>query len=147
MNKIENTSSSSKVIIRLISWVISIALIICLVLLMLLLQNSDYTREDSSTIRKVDLVVALPPPPPPIQVVKTQKSTNIPTINVIGAGEGPSINYSNKANLGQINLKKVELPEFDIQALDFRKTIAVDFGIVEVQSLDSIPKIISSKYF
>lgn len=132
---------------KIIPWLISLLLVLCLILLMLYLQQGDYTKEDTVTVRKVDVALPLPPPPPPpMELEQTQSESEAASIDLIGMGAGPVLDYSQKPKVAQLKLAKVDLPKFDVNSLDLSKTIAVDFALIEVKSLDQLPKIISSRY-
>ncbi|TPH18662.1 hypothetical protein EPA86_02335 [Litorilituus lipolyticus] len=128
-------------------WLISLLLVLLLVLLMLYLQQGDFTNEEVVTVRKVDVALPLPPPPPPpIEMEQSQSESDAASIDLIGMGAGPVLDYSKKPKVAQLKLTNVQLPEFDVNSLDLSKTIAVDFALIEVKSLDQLPEIISSRY-
>jgi thiol-disulfide isomerase/thioredoxin len=133
--------------IKLIPWILSLLIVLTLVMGMLHLQNKDVEQEETVTVRKIDVALPLPPPPPPpIQLEQSQTESNTASIDLMGMGAGPVLDYSKKPKVAKLKLAKVKLPKFDINSLDLSKTIAVDFALIEVKSLDQLPKIISSRY-
>lgn len=146
---IHNVTSNHflRIVKKGVPWLISLLLVLSLVLLMLYLQQGDFTKEEVVTVRKVDVALPLPPPPPPpIEMEQSQSESDAASIDLIGMGAGPVLDYSKKPKVAQLKLTNVQLPEFDVNSLDLSKTIAVDFALIEVKSLDQLPEIISSRY-
>jgi hypothetical protein len=75
-----------------------------------------------------------------------ESESSAASIDLMGMGAGPAIDYSKKPKVAKLKLAKVKLPKFDINSIDLGKTISVDFALIEVKSLDQLPKIISSQY-
>lgn len=125
-------------------WIFSASMIFALLGLMLSLQNVNKPEEDSVIVRKVDTTLPPPPPPPPpIEIEQVETESEAPTIDLIGLGNGPSMRYSDTPTLGKINIEKVKRPEFNLDSLNFTKTISLDFPVIEAKSLDQLPRVIS----
>lgn len=139
-----STSPHGNVIQRLLPWLFS-ALIVAFVMLISLFFNREATnKSEEMTIRKID--VALPPPPPPempnIQSSSSDSAT--PTIDLLGQPSTASFAFSKKTQLPLDLIERIENPKFDVSKLDLSQTLALDFPVVEVKQLDSIPKAIST---
>jgi hypothetical protein len=136
-----------RLLLKIIPWVFSVLLVLALVIAMVYLQKSDFEQEETVTLRKVDIALPLPPPPPPpVEMEQLESESNALSVDLMGMGSGPTIDYAKKPKVAQLKLAKVKLPTFDVNSIDLSKTISVDFALVEVKSLDQIPKIISSRY-
>lgn len=126
-------------------WFVSAVIVMLVVSFSLLVKGDLDQKEDDVTVRKID--VALPPPPPPEPPVKPRTSPSnspSPSVDLLGQSNGPAFEFSPKAELSLDNLEKVEAPEFDTSKLDLRKTLSLDFPIVEVKQLDEVPHAIST---
>lgn len=131
--------------IRLLPWLISVILVVLFTLAMLLLQVAGEKPADQVTVRKIDVALPPPPPPPPpLELQKPQSNTPAPTMDFIGMGDGPAMNYSVKPELGMENLEKIKPPKFDPESLDIQKTLSFSFPLIEVEKLDNIPRAVSS---
>lgn len=145
-----NNSRSSWSLRRLTGLVLpllsAMVLIALLSVLMLSTQGNLDPQDDTVTVRKIDLALPLPPPPPPpIEIQREQSESSSPNINLIGMGNGPALNYSDTPTLSMTHIEKVEKPEFDLASLDLRKTLELDFPVVDVKNLDEVPRAISYK--
>lgn len=130
-----------------LAWVLSGLLVALLIFAMLALQGVEPQPEDQVTVRRVDVALPPPPPPPPpppIQVPKTDAFESTPSINVAGLGSGPGLRYSDMPELVMDNLNRVDMPKFDVNSLNMAQTLSVDFPVLEVKNLDSIPRAVSS---
>lgn len=138
----------NRLLMKILPWIIALILVIALVLAMLILQKKNFQQEEIVTIRKINvaLPLPLPPPPPPIELKESRPKSSTPTINLVGLGDGPAMKYSDLPSLGQRAKIKVLQPKFDLNSLDLRKTLSLDFPVVEVKNLDRIPTVVSSKY-
>ena len=131
----------------LLIWLLAIMLALFLVGVLLLLQQTVLAPEDEVIVRKVDVALPPPPaPPPPLKMQQPDVSSPTPSINVIGLGGGPSINFASMPSLGLTNLEKVEKPAFDLDSLSIRQAMSVNFPIIEMKDLDKRPRLISSQY-
>ena len=132
---------------QLLPWLLSLIAVIFLIFTMLFMKGETLLREESVTVRNIK--VALPPPPDPPPPLKTQPpeadSPN-PTVDLIGPANGPSLSYSSNPKLTMLSLEKIKQPEFDRNSLDLKRTLSVDFPVLEVQELDKIPRLVSSSY-
>lgn len=134
-------------LLKVLPWLFSVLLVIALVMVMVFLQSNEFKQEETVTVRKIDVALPLPPPPPPpVEMEQIESESNAPSIDLIGMGAGPKMDYSKKPEVAKLKVAKVELPKFDINSIDLSKTIAVDFTLIEVKRLDQVPKIISSRY-
>lgn len=132
--------------IKILPWLLSFILVLLLALAMVFIEDNGINeKDDTLTVRNID--VALPPPPPPPPPVKTQPTESeslTPSINLIGQSSGPALNYSDNPKLTLLNLEKVEKPDFDTNSLDLRKALTVDFPLFEVNELDKVPRLVST---
>ena len=130
-----------------LNWLLAIILALSLVGVLLLLQKALLQPTDEVIVRKVDIALPPPPaPPPPIKMQQPQLSSTTPSINVIGLGGGPSMNFASVPSLGLSNLEKVEQPKFDLNSLSIRQAMSVNFPLLEVKDLDKRPRLVSSQY-
>ncbi len=135
-----------RVLLKVLPWIFSVLIVLALLMAMVYLQSNDFEQEETVTVRKVDVALPLPPPPPPVEMEQIESESNAASIDLMGLGGGPTLDYSKKPKVAKLNLAKVKLPKYDINSIDLGKTIAVDFALIEVKSLDQVPKIISSRY-
>lgn len=135
-----------RLLLKLLPWMFSVLLVLALVMAMVYLQKDDFEQEETVTVRKIDIALPLPPPPPPVEMEQIESESNAASIDLMGMGAGPVLDYSKKPKIAKLKLSKIKLPKFDIQSIDLAKTIDVDFALIEVKSLDQLPKIISSRY-
>lgn len=129
----------------MLSWLSSFLLTFSLLLLILLVKIAPQREPDTVTVRKVD--VAAPPPPerPPPMIQQQQSATTpTPSMDLLGVGEGPPLAYSANPGLTLDNLVRIEKPEFDKNTFDLSSNLSVDFPMVEVEELDSIPRLLSN---
>jgi hypothetical protein len=137
----------TRVLLKVIPWLFSVLLVASLVMVMVYLQKTDFEQEEIVTVRKIDMALPLPPPPPPsVEMEQIESESNALSIDLLGMGSGPTIDYAQKPKIAKLKLATVKLPKFDVNSMDLSKTIAVDFALIEVKVLDQIPKIISSRY-
>ncbi|MDN4503649.1 hypothetical protein QX776_14645 [Alteromonadaceae bacterium BrNp21-10] len=130
-----------------LSWLLALILALLFVGMLLLLQQTVFEPQNEATIRKVDVVLPPPPPPPPpLEMQQPQASPESPSINVIGLGGGPTMNFATTPSLGLDNLEKADLPKFDINSLSVRQSMSVDFPLMEVTDLDKRPRLVSSEF-
>ncbi len=115
-------------------------------LLVLLFPERMAPRDDEVVVRKVDLHLPPPPePPPPVQQTPDASQPEAASINLAGLGSAVELQYSDKPKINTVPVDKVEQPEFDMNAMEMRKTLSVQFPVVGVKSLDNMPQIVSSK--
>ena len=108
------------------------------------MQNVTFHKNDEVTVRKIDVALPPPPPPPPPLQLEAKASDNdSPSIDLLGIGQGPSLRYSDTPSMSVPSLEKVEKPDFDVDSLDLRKTLSVDFPVIDVKNLDKIPRLLS----
>ncbi|MBU2893037.1 hypothetical protein KO495_06820 [Colwellia sp. D2M02] len=136
----------SKLLLKTLPWLFSVLLVAALVMMMVYMQGNDFEQEETVTVRQIEVALPLPPPPPPVEMEQTKTESSTPSIDLTSMGAGPTIDYAKKPKIATLKVAKVELPKFDVSSLDLTKTISVDFGLIEVKSLDELPKIISSRY-
>jgi protein TonB len=131
---------------RILPWILSLIVVIALAALMVTMKLGHVgEKDDLVTVRNVDVTLPPPPePPPPLKTRQAETESATPSIDLIGAGSGPSMNYSDNPKLTVLNLEKVDQPQFDTQSLDLRKTLALDFPVLEVKELDKIPRLVST---
>lgn len=147
MNATGFMPSNSKAIgVRLLPWALSFFAVSLLFILMLLYEARGLGKPDEEvTVRNIELTLPPPPEPePPLRTRQPESEALTPSIDLIGAGEGPALSYSDNPKLAMLSLQKVQKPEFDTESLDLRKTLSVDFPIFEVQELDKAPRLISN---
>jgi|GEM_PF-1659292 len=146
-NRQSNGDLIVRALLKLIPWMFSVLLVLALVMAMVYLQKDDFAQEETVTVRKIDVALPLPPPPPPpVEMEQIESESNAASIDLMGLGAGPTLDYSKKPKMAKLKLAKVKLPKFDLKSMDLAKTISVDFALIEVKSLDQLPKIISSRY-
>lgn len=132
---------------KALPWVSSLLAVIALVTLMVSMKGRVLDGQQTVTVRSVDVAVPPPPePPPPIKTRRPETTTDTPSIDVVGPGEGPTLDYSDNPKLAMLNLEKVERPDFDVDSLDLGKAISVDFPLLEVKELDRIPRLVSTNH-
>ena len=147
MNATGFMPSNSKAIgVRLLPWALSFFAVSLLFILMLLYEARGLGKPDEEvTVRNIELTLPPPPEPePPLRTRQPESEALTPSIDLIGAGEGPALSYSDNPKLAMLSLQKVQKPEFDTESLDLRKTLSVDFPIFEVQELDKAPRLVSN---
>ena len=133
------------IVLRLLPWGMSILLVVLFTLAMLMLQSVGEKPADTVTVRKIDVALPPPPPPPPpLELQKPRTDVETQTMNIIGMGDGPTMKYSVKPEIGTENLKKIDPPKFDPESLDIQKTLSVNFPLVDVEKLDNIPRAVAS---
>ena len=133
------------IVLRLLPWGMSILLVVLFTLAMLMLQSVGEKPADTVTVRKIDVALPPPPPPPPpLELQKPRPDVETQTMNIIGMGDGPTMKYSVKPEIGTENLKKIDPPKFDPESLDIQKTLSVNFPLVDVEKLDNIPRAVAS---
>lgn len=132
-------------VILALPWLIG-ALVICsLVAIILLIKAVPLKEPETLTVRSLDVAVPPPPePPPPVKIQEHTTTAPTPSIDLFGAGEGPSLSYAHNPKLTLDNLQRIEKPEFDKKALDLASTLSVDFPLLEVKELDSVPRLLSN---
>jgi hypothetical protein len=135
----------TRVVLKALPWLFSVLIVAALVVAMIYLQNNDFEQEETVTVRQVEVALPLPPPPP-VEMEQTETESSTPSIDLTSMGSGPTIDYAKKPKIAKLKVAKVQLPKFDVSSLDLTKTISIDFALVEVKSLDELPKIISSRY-
>jgi protein TonB len=128
---------------RVLPWICSALLIFALLLLILAAKIAPMQEPETLTIRNVD-VAAPPPPEPPPPIVQQQSASPTPSMDLMGVGDGPTLSYAPNPRLTLDNLIRIEKPEFDKNALDFASNLSVDFPLVEVKELDSVPRLLSN---
>lgn len=136
----------TNMLLKVLPWLFSALLVAALVIMMIYLQQNDYQQDETVTVRQIEVALPLPPPPPPVEMEQTETESSTPSVDLTSMGAGPTIDYAKKPKIATLKVAKVALPKFDVSSLDLSKTISVDFGLIEVKSLDELPKIISSRY-
>lgn len=100
--------------------------------------------EGAITLREVDIVIPPPPQPPPPIEVQTSDTFAPPSVNLLGAGAGPAMQFSSNPRLSISNVQQITKPVYDFGRLDLSATLAVDFPLLEVKELDQIPRLVST---
>lgn len=134
---------------HLVPWVGSCVFVVCLVAGIFLLDKEVKTPEDTLTLRKVEIAEIVPPEPPPTQQLeeKTQDSAAPgPSIDVLGAGGGPAMAFSENPKLALKKMQQVEKPQLNKESLDIGNNLTVSFPLHPVEELDSIPRLISNNH-
>lgn len=129
---------------RIAPWLLSALLTCALILLIAFAKISPVREPDVVTVRQVDVAAPLPPEPPPPIVQERQSASPNPTINLMGVGDGASLAYAENPQLTLDNLMRIERPDFDKNAFDLSSNLSVDFPLIEVKELDSIPRLLSN---
>jgi len=143
----KNGDLITRFLLKIMPWMFSLLLVISLVIAMVYLQKTEFEQEETVMVRSVDIALPLPPPPPPpVEMEQMESESNSPSIDLLGMGSGPTLDYAQRPKIAKFKLPTVKLPKFDVNSMDLSKTIAVDFTLIEVQSLDQVPKVISSRY-
>lgn len=133
--------------LKYIPWLLSLLLVCTLTSLILTLDSLIQQQEEEVEIRQLQsFVPPPPPPPPPIKVQASDEVPAAPSINLLGAGEGPQMQYSDNPKLSYNRLERIVKPEFNMNDLDIRKELTLDLPLFEVKELDAIPKLISSNH-
>lgn len=134
----------SKYFIHLLPWVASLVLVGGLALMILLLKGQDPSAPETLDVHSIDIAMPPPPePPPPIRTQAPQESPT-PSINLMGEGAGPQLSFADNPKLLLDNLQNLPKPDFDPKGMDLASTLSVDFPLVEVKELDSIPRLVSN---
>jgi len=123
-------------------------LLVCLMTwAMLNMESGMIPKEDKVELRELDAFVPPPPPPPPpIKMEMEPVSQSIPSVNLLANSEGPKLSFSDNPNLSFGNLEKVTVPKFNLNDLDLRKNLTLDFPLFDVQELDEKPRLVSSNH-
>ncbi len=130
--------------IKVIPWVLSLLLVGLMTWLMLKLESVGEKKEDQIEVRQLEAFVPPPPPPPPpIKLEALDVSPSVPSINLLGGGDGPAMNYDDNPKLSFGRLEKITKPEFNLDDLDVRKNLTLDLPLFEVKELDQVPKLVS----
>jgi protein TonB len=133
--------------ISYIPWLLSLLLVCSLTWLILMLDSIIQQQDEEVEIRQIHAFVPPPPPPPPpIKVETTTETPAAPSINLLGVGEGPQMQYSDNPKLSYNRLEKIVKPEFNMNDLDIRKELTLDLPLFEVKELDGVPKLVSSNH-
>lgn len=133
--------------ISYIPWLLSLLLVCSLTWLILMLDSIIQQQDEEVEIRQIHAFVPPPPPPPPpIKVETTTEAPAAPSINLLGVGEGPQMQYSDNPKLSYNRLEKIVKPEFNMNDLDIRKELTLDLPLFEVKELDGVPKLVSSNH-
>ena len=136
---------SRQLFVRTLPWLISLVLVAFLTVLMLLAKGGNFVKEESVTVRKVDIILPPPPEPPdPMKKPKPDSQTQNPAIDLIGPGEGPVLDYEDNPKLSMLNLEKIDKLDFDPSSLNLTKALSLDFPLLEVKDLDRIPRLVST---
>jgi hypothetical protein len=134
-------------VIKVIPWVLSLLLVGLMTWLMLKLESVAEKKEDQVEIRQLEAFVPPPPPPaPPIKMETSEVSPSVPSINLLGGGDGPAMKYDDNPKLAFERLEKITKPEFNLNDLDIRKNLTLDLPLFEVKELDQVPKLVSSNH-
>src|SRR5690606_18513291 len=75
---------------------------------------------------------------------RPQVESVAPSIDLMGPGDGPSLNYSDNPKLSTLNIEQIQQPEVDMGAIDFGRTLSVNFPLLEVRELDQVPRLVST---
>ncbi len=129
---------------QLLPWVISALMVTGLTLLILVVKSTPPEPKDTLEVRSIDIAVPPPPEPPPPIRTQTHQQAPTPGINLLGQGSGPQLSYTDNPKLVLDNLQKIERPTFDSQNMDMTSTLSVDFPLLEVKELDSVPRLVST---
>jgi hypothetical protein len=133
--------------VKCIPWLLSLLLVCMLTGLILMLDSVTQSKEDEVEIRQLESFVPPPPPPPePIKLQTSEEAPSAPSINLLGVGEGPQMQYDDNPKLSYSRLEKIAKPEFDLNDLDIRKELTLDLPLFEVKELDGVPKLVSSNH-
>lgn len=132
-------------LVRVLPWMSSVLLTCALLMLILMVKIPSDRQADTLTVRNVD-VAAPPPPEPPPPIVQQQQASSSPnpSMDLLGTGGGAPMTYSANPSLSLDNLVRVEKPEFDSDKFDLSSNLSVDFPMVEVKELDSVPRLLSN---
>src|SRR5690554_2814623 len=132
--------------LRILPWLLSFGTVLLLMFSMLLMKSTGILeKEETVILRHIDIALPPPPePPPPINTRQPEAESLTPSIDLVGPGTGPSLNFSNNPKLTVLSLEKVERPELDTRSMALSKTLSVDFPILEAKELDQIPRLVST---
>jgi periplasmic protein TonB len=145
MGSVAKRIKPGRLAIVVLPWFIGVLLILSLVALILLMKAAPAKEPDTLMVRSLDVAVPPPPePPPPVKVQAQTTTAPSPTIDLFGVGEGPSLSYARNPELTLDNLQRVEKPEFDKNTFDLSSNLSVDFPLLEVKELDSVPRLLSN---
>ncbi|NTS76677.1 hypothetical protein HR060_07325 [Catenovulum sp. SM1970] len=142
-------SHTRNIMVSTLPWLISSGLVAGLSLGIILLQKKPEAPEEKVTIRKVDVALPVPPPPPPPQVEEQQESSDASeaSIDLVGLGGGPTLNYSKTPKMDTPQVEDIKLPEFKMDALAIQESMQLNMPLFEVKTLDQVPKVVSQQYF
>jgi protein TonB len=133
--------------ITYVPWLLSLLLVCALTWLILTLDSIIQQQEEEVEIRQIQAFVPPPPPPPPpIKVETATEAPAAPSVNLLGVGDGPQMQYSDNPKLSYNRLEKIVKPEFNMNDLDIRKELTLDLPLFEVKELDGVPKLVSSNH-
>lgn len=127
-------------------WLFSVITVVGLLAFLLFVKQPITAKEKTVVINQVDVALPIPPPPPPPQQqVQSQSSTA--SINVIGSGNGPKLSFNEKPSMQFTKQEAPQLKAFEMNAQVIKQRMEIDMPLFAVEALDSIPKVISQKYF
>lgn len=134
-----------RLFVTTLPWLIGAVAICALVAIILLMKAAPLKEPETLTVRSLDVAVPPPPePPPPVKIQEQTTTAPTPSIDLFGAGETPSLSYAHNPKLTLDNLQRIEKPEFDKEALNLVSNLSVDFPLLEVKELDSVPRLLSN---
>jgi len=137
----------NRFLIKAIPWLLSLLLVCLMTWIMLKLELVTEKKEDTVEIRRIEAFVPPPPPPsPPIKMEMSDVSPTVPSVNLLGGGDGPAMKYDDNPKLSFGRLEKIIKPEFNLNDLDIRKNLTFDLPLYEVKELDGVPKLVSSNH-
>ena len=129
---------------HIVPWLLSGLLTLGLLLLIVIAKISPVKEPETVMVRQVDVMAPPPPEPPPPIVQERPSPTPNPTVNLLGVGDGATLSYADNPRLTLDNLMRIERPEFKMSTLDLAGNLSVDFPLVEVKELDSVPRLLSN---
>ncbi len=133
----------------LLPWAASLVFVFCLLVGIFWLDKKVQAPEDNLTLHKLEVAEIAPPQPPPTRQLeaKTQNSTAPgPSINVMGAGSGPSLVYAENPKLALQKMQQVEKPQLNKESLDIGNNLTLSFPLHPVEELDSIPRLVTNNH-
>jgi protein TonB len=113
--------------------------------MILLMKAAPLKAPETLMVRNLDVAIPPPPePPPPVKIQEDTTTAPAPSIDLFGMGEGPSLSYAHNPKLTLDNFQRIEKPEFDKNTFNLSSNLSVDFPLLEVKELDSVPRLLSS---
>lgn len=133
----------------ILPWVCSLVVVFALISAIFALETVSKPPQDTLDVRPVEVAQLPPPEPPPTQQQQTETQNTAapgPSIDFLGAGQGPAIAFAQNPKLALKRMQTIEKPKIDKGRLDLAGQINVNFPLHTVEELDAVPQLISNNH-